>query len=331
MALKHDFFNRINKLAGRAYLITFVLDTYPQQSAFRNFIYLFQAFLTMVFGFLWLEYTRMDGLFKSVYPVILAVTAVGTQYLAVETGGRFIFKRKGAFTLTMAGFWAVSFAGVCLGFLMVYFNAQCPGIEKFYPDIFYFYTEYPGPRPSRMAVFYKIILVPWCIANILLTQREIRKKQDKELAAIKSLNAELKRKQAAGEASGTGAGPEDERDDSGLFRIATSDGVRHIAFDTISSVSVKDHYCELIIKDEAGVHREFARLSLKEAADRLPDGIFEQVHRSHIVNLSQVEEIIRKGQAYRIRMQGMAETIPASRHRARDFLPKLEHLLAGRR
>ena len=181
----------------------------------------------------------------------------------------------------MATFWIISFAGVFIGFMMVYFNAQCSGVEKIYPDIFYFYSDHPLPRPSRISVFYKIILVPWVLSMILLTQGERKKLLDKEISIIRQINEELKKRQASADEKNSGNQPHHSCNSEG-FSFTTDGGIQSIAFADIYYISVSDHYSELVI---------------------------------------------RKGQSYQLQMDGTGELIPASRHRAQDFLPRLKQIL----
>ncbi len=310
-------------------LVMFPLNSYPAKSSFRNTTYLIQGFLIVILAYLWLEYTQMDGMFKSVYPWIIAVIVVATHYLIVEIGGRFIYKRSGPFVISMATFWAISLAGVFIGFLMVYFNAQCPGVEKIYPDIFYFYSDHPDPRPGRFSVFYKIILIPWALSMVVLTQGELKRKLDRELLAIRQINDELKKRTDDTSTLDDRNKPNDNNKyrDQDCFCITSNDGNQQIPFIDIYYISVADHYCELLFKKEGTFYRELIRLSLKEAMANLPPDLFEQVHRSHVVNLGYVKKINRSGQSYKLEMADTRDLIPASRHRVRNFLPKLKTIL----
>lgn len=314
-------------------MINFILESYPEKSRSRNFTYLVQGCLIALLAYLWLEYTQMDGLFKSVYPLIIAVIATGTQYLAIETGARYWVKKKGPFRIRMTTFWGVSFIGVLSGFLMVYLNAQCLGIEKIYPDIFYFYTQHPSPQPQRISIFYKLILIPWIVAQIIYTQQEFKKRTDKELETIKQINQKLQSQPGPDRNDSVipaVSGNEHSGEDSGetvFFELSSSHGKVPIAIEDIGCISAADHYCELTIKNNDDSYKELTRLTIKEAITQLPGDIFIQVHRSHIVNLNHVDKIIKKGQTYRILMKHSKDEIPASRHRAQDFLPKFKKML----
>ena len=309
------------------------IENYPDASTFRQSIYVVEAGLICIFSYLWLEYTQMDGLFKSVYPIIIATIIIISQYLVVEFGGRLIYKHWQPFKINIGKFWGLSFVGVFFGFTMVYFNAQCIGIEKLYPDIFYFYTEHPAPLPSRLAVFYKIILIPWMVATFLLTQGVLKKQLEKELAEIKQINDKLEKKKQEIPPENKpvyieeSISKDENEKKSTHFETTSEDGFKKIAFIDIYYIAVKDHYCQLVINKEGELHKELLRLSLKQAMAKLPSDYFVQVHRSYTINLQHVLKINKKGQAFQLLIRGTNDFIPASRHRAQEFLPKIKKIL----
>jgi DNA-binding LytR/AlgR family response regulator len=75
------------------------------------------------------------------------------------------------------------------------------------------------------------------------------------------------------------------------------------------------------------IYQEYLRLSLKKALANLPSSQFVQVHRSYAVNLQHVKHIKKEGQAYQLLIKGSDNFLPASRHRAHTFLPKLREIL----
>ncbi len=328
-----DFTDKLNLNSLSGYFQT-PMEIYPNTLSFRQSIYVVETVLICMFGYLWLEYTQMDGMFKSVYPIIISVIIIISQYMIIEFGVRLIHKRWPRFEISIGKFWGISFAGVFFGFIMVYFNAQCPGIERFYPDIFYFYTEHPEPSPSRLAVFYKIILIPWMISTFLLTQGVLKKQLEKELEEIRQINDRLNKKTSEISHKNRPAitdGPHSkvENKKNPTYFEATSElGFKKIEFMNIYYVAVKDHYCQLVINQEGEIHKELLRLSLKQAMAKLPSDYFVQVHRSYSVNLNHVQKIKKKGQAFQLLISGTNEFVPASRHRAKNFLPKIRKILS---
>jgi len=117
MLIKQKFSNTPVALKNGLSLLMFPLNTYPGKSSFRNTIYLVQGFLIALISYLWLEYTQMDGMFKSVYPLIIGTIVMTTQYLIIETGGRYVHKRWGPLVIHMATFWIISFVAVFISLL----------------------------------------------------------------------------------------------------------------------------------------------------------------------------------------------------------------------
>ncbi len=320
---QHDFVQYMREL----------IEDYPAPSKFRNQMYILEGVLITIFAFLWLEYTQMGGFFKSIYPIVLALIVVVTQYLAIETGMRWLYKRWKPHKVTVKEFWMISFAGAFLGYVMVFFNAQCPGIELFFPDIFYFYTEHPHPTPSRLSVFYKIILTPWAVSTFFIVQATLKRQLAQELESIRQINEALEKRnlESTGKKGSEDGGPsfldDDNKNTAVDFEVPVTDGFINIAFSDIYYIAVTDHYCKLVFKKEDDLMKEMVRLSLKEAMEQLPDDLFAQVHRSYAVNLIHVKQIKKKGQSFQLFMDEIDDIVPASRHRAQGFLPKLRTIL----
>jgi DNA-binding LytR/AlgR family response regulator len=314
------------------YLLT-RLDGYPNASSFRITVYLLEGVLIGLFFYLWLEYTQTGVLFKTYYPIFVAVCIIFWHYLVAEFGGRFIYKHLKSFKVTIGKFWVISFAGVCFGYIMVYFNGQCPGIAQYYPDISSFYSSHSAPTLVRLAVFYKIVLIPWAVSTFLLTQGELKKQIVNELAGIKQINDSIDQKKFESKSQKTVINDEvnPSKDEGGKrsnsFSVPSKDGIRKIAFIDIYFIAVEDHYCKLVFNRKGEIYIEYVRLSLKEALANLPPSHFAQIHRSYAVNLQHVKHIKKEGQAYQLFIEGSDNFLPASRHRAHTFLPKLKEIL----
>ena len=296
-------------------------------------VYLLEGVLIGLVFYLWLEYTQTGEIFKTYYPIFVAFTIILWHYLATEFGGRFIYRRWKPFKMTIGKFWVISFVGVCFGYIMVYLNGQCPGIAKYYPDISSFYSSHSSPTQVRLGVFYKIVLIPWAVSTFLLTQGELKKQIANELASIKQINDSLDQKEIETKSQETSISDEvnpsiDEGEKkSGSFSAPLKDGILKIAFMDIYFIAVEDHYCKLVFNRKGKTYKEYVRLSLKEALVNLPSSHFAQVHRSYAVNLQHVKHIKKEGQAYQLFIEGNDNFLPASRHRAHTFLPKLKEIL----
>lgn len=308
------------------------MDEYPKASPLRISVYILEGVLIGLFFYLWLEYAQTAVLFKAYYPVFVAFSIIFWHYLVTEIGGRFYYKRRKSRKLTIGKFWAISFAGICFSYILIYFNGQCPGIAKFYPDISSFYSSHSSPTLVRLAVFYKIMLVPWAVSTFLLTQGELKKQIADELAAIRQTNDSLGRKKADTGLQKTSLYNEmNSLKDEGktkarFFEVQVQNGSRKIAFCDIYFLAVEDHYCKLVFNRKGEIHQEYARLSLKNALSHLPSNLFAQVHRSYAVNLTHVKQIRKQGQAYQLLVEGSENFIPASRHRVHTFLPILKEI-----
>ena len=167
----------------------------------------------------------------------------------------------------------------------------------------------------------------------MLTQGELKKQIANELASIKQINDSLDQKKFKLESQKNsindevnplkvegGKGPES-------FSVQLKDGVRKIDFSDIYFIAVEDHYCRIVFNMNGEINNEYVRLTLKEALANLPTSHFAQVHRSYAVNLMHVKHIKKQGQAYQLFVEGSDNFLPASRHRAHSFLPRLEQIL----
>jgi len=73
-----------------------------------------------------------------------------------------------------------------------------------------------------------------------------------------------------------------------------------------------------------GIMHLFYKKNLKHLESRLPSDLFLRVHRSYIVNLKEVTELISNiGSRYRLKMSDNTE-IPVSRRKAREVKNKLK-------
>ncbi len=306
---------------------------YPPRSPIRITVYLLEGLLIGLFFYLWLEYTPTEAIFKTFYPIFVGFTIIFWHYLITEIGGRFVYKRSKFFRLTIGKFWVISFAGVCFGYLMVYLNGQCPGIAEFYPDISSFYSGHSSPTLVRLAVFYKIVLIPWAVCTFLLIQGEQKKQIAGELASIREINDSLDQNKSEISAKENELNDKvDSSKDENIrplqrFSVPLRDGIKTIDVIDIYFIAVEDHYCKIVFNSNGKIHKEYVRLSLKEALANLPASHFAQVHRSYAVNLQHVKHIKKEGQAYQLFIEGSDNFLPASRHRAHAFLPKLKQIL----
>ena len=296
------------------------MDDYPNTSSFRISIYLLEGVLIGLFTYLWLEYAQMGKLYHWLFPIIVSSAFVLVHYTITEIGYKFWkpFKR------TIGKFWLISFAGVVMSFILVYFTGICGFVcqitGSYCPAIWH------TSPPDTIAVFFKTVALPWVISISWLTQGILKKEMAKELASIKQINDSLDQKKFKIKSQKIPINDESEKRLES-FSVPLKDGTRKIAFIDLYFIAVEDHYCKLVFNSNGDIYKEYVRLSLKQALAKLPSNHFAQVHRSYAVNLQHVKHIKKEGQAYQLYIEGSDNFLPASRHRAHTFLPKLKEIL----
>ena len=94
--------------------------------------------------------------------------------------------------------------------------------------------------------------------------------------------------------------------------------MRFFRVQELTHLAAAGDYCELHLEDGT---RLMSSMPLKHWEDRLPDR-FLRVHRSHLVHVDRVTEVLPEGSAYIVRMRGGAE-VPMSRRRAAGLSERL--------
>ena len=89
-------------------------------------------------------------------------------------------------------------------------------------------------------------------------------------------------------------------------------------------MTIEEHYSRIFIREGQEYREVQVRLSLKEALAQLPDGLFIQTHRSHLVNLGHVSRIQRPARSYELTIGEGRYRLPVSRHRIAQVLPSLQ-------
>ncbi|CAB1065391.1 hypothetical protein D1BOALGB6SA_10188 [Olavius sp. associated proteobacterium Delta 1] len=296
------------------------MDDYPNRSSFRITVYLLEGILIGLSTYLWLEYAQMGKLYHWLFPIIVSSAIVGVHYTITETVYKFWKPSK----KTLGIFWMISFAGIVMSFLLVYLTGICGFVcqitGSYCPAIWH------TSPPDTIAVFFKTAVLPWVISISWLTQAILKKEMAKELANIKQINASLDQKKLEIKSQRVTINDESEKHSDSLG-VPSKDGIIKIAFVDLYFIAVEDHYCKFVFNRKGKIYNEYVRLSLKEALANLPSSHFAQVHRSYAVNLQHVKHIKKEGQAYQLFIEGSDDFLPASRHRAHTFLPKLRGIL----
>ena len=296
------------------------MDEYPNTSAFRIAIYLFEGLLIGLFTFLWLEYAQMGKLYHWLFPIIVSSAMVFVHYAITEV----LYKFWKPYKRTIGVFWLISFGGVVMSFFLVYSTGICGFVCQITGS--YCPVIWHTSPPEMIAVLFKTVILPWVISISLLSQGILKKDMAQELASIKQINASLDQKTNDSKTQKTS-----NKDEGGKrpnsFSVLLKHGIKQIDFIDIYFIAVEDHYCKIVFNSNGEIYKEYVRLTLKEALDSLPSHHFTQIHRSYAVNLQHVKHIKKEGQAYQLFIEGSNNFLPASRHRAHAFLPKLKEIL----
>jgi hypothetical protein len=113
--------------------------------------------------------------------------------------------------------------------------------------------------------------------------------------------------------------PRDER--RRLHKIPTLRGQQIVFVDAeqVLRLHSDGHYTRIVIAEGA----RFCNLSIGDLEARLDPEQFMRVHRSHILNLRAVHELVRQDGRLAVRLRGDAEVIPVSRSSAPALLERL--------
>jgi DNA-binding LytR/AlgR family response regulator len=105
------------------------------------------------------------------------------------------------------------------------------------------------------------------------------------------------------------------------IRASVGQALRLIAVDEIDFLRAGDKYTTVGWRGDAGRPDEaLVRTPLKELAAQLDPGQFVQVHRSVVVNLRAVREVVRGGnETAHIHLKGRADILPVSRSHLHHF------------
>lgn len=92
----------------------------------------------------------------------------------------------------------------------------------------------------------------------------------------------------------------------------------------MSHIAVEDHYSRIFVVEKEGIREIFVKIALKEILEQLPCGLFVQIHRSHVINLSYVSSIKRKNRSHHLVLCDGKYRLPLSRYRLAQVLPTVE-------
>lgn len=136
----------------------------------------------------------------------------------------------------------------------------------------------------------------------------------RQVAALRRINDELAL--AHRERSGQRDRPDDGPAQPAPAVTVRSNGMAlPLHAESILRVESDKNYCHIMAAGGDGrTNRYMERMTLREALETLPEGLFLQTHRSHLVNLHCVAELIRDGRRRQLRLTN-GDRVPVSRAR----------------
>lgn len=140
-------------------------------------------------------------------------------------------------------------------------------IDTYHPDLIVYYNKYPFVRP-RFARMFLWCFVFWFPAFLLLV--ELMRLHQKRFHRILNL-----------------------KKGSTTDLVVFNNGKTRIETNKIINLSMEDHYVRIHWSENGKENQTLIRMTLKEALKKLPAERFVQIHRSHVVNLSFVREMVR--------------------------------------
>jgi hypothetical protein len=105
-------------------------------------------------------------------------------------------------------------------------------------------------------------------------------------------------------------------------RWVLEDGKHVFSLSRVTHISMEDHYARIHWVEEDGKEAlTLIRMTMKQMLAQLPNDLFCQVHRSHLVNLTAVRGLQRQGRSWVVNLG--SQTIPVSRNRVPSLREKL--------
>lgn len=152
----------------------------------------------------------------------------------------------------------------------------------------------------------------------------------RQVAALRQINDELGMVQRERRAD---PGQRDAQQQISSVISVRSDGVEiPLHTDSILRVQADENYCHVVadVATDETPKRYLVRMTLSEALALLPEHLFLQTHRSHVVNLRYVTELIRDGRQRELRLT-TGERVPVGRARIGSVQSRIRDFLAGDR
>jgi len=259
------------------------------------------AFVAVVHLLIRSRFGALDTLLHATVIALIYAISVGMAAMLIPA------LRKTANGCYVWQIWVASGVGFVVGFYL---------IPIF--DLVELLADRDMARHSDPLGFVQLLPV-WILVTYLFIQPHLSETLRLELDRLREMNALLDRQ---------GMGRAKTPSKTVLFES----GRTSFSLDasSIRNVAVEDHYCYVHYRSDGGFTKRDLLMPLRDVLAELPEG-FVQVHRSHIVNVTYVSAVRRKGRNIRLILEGGFE-VPVSRHRLEGLLPKLQapdSLIAG--
>ena len=225
------------------------------------------------------------------------------------------------FQLSTGGFWLRALVGYPLALGAMYL------IHDFLPFTRMILEKHSQAGHTNMP----LKTLPVLLLVVYILYQVLRKNYlMQQIEALKQINLQLdhvksKRREGAGQ----------RIDDENVAYSGMS--VKHngveLTLDPASIVRIQadENYCHVVVNaspDKGAATRYLVRITLSEAIDSLPDRWFVQTHRSYVVNLLHVAEIIRYGRRCELRLTN-GDRVPVSRARTKSVQSTVREFLAA--
>jgi hypothetical protein len=227
----------------------------------------------------------------------------------------FFWRKQSPFNGTkIKTIWLISFFAFLLGYILL---APFKGLH---------YAElHPNwNMQESLGTLFRIFPI-WFFMTFVFVQTHLKNSLAQEIAQLQEINMALERRVATvTQHPDTLSNP---KHPYSSFVINKGNVSSEIDPRDISHISVDDHYCYVYVKKKGTYKKIEFQSSLQDAFEKLPKDLFIQVHRSHAINLSHLSSVKKIPRSYELIIGNNDFSIPVSRHRLPDVLPKLAEFL----
>ncbi len=250
---------------------------------------------------------------KSVYAAFVAVSFGVGCFLVVywqERWGQQWFHLE---KQTVGTVWILSLISFVLGYV-IFHLVHISIFPRFYDTA----TDW------KTLIF--LMLPIWFLIGFLHVQSNLKRLLNVELERLQAINIALEAQDQTNPMDESIPPPlmETKPIEFQPLEVAVSGNVKMVSPETITHITVEEHYSQIFVKDQADLKSIEVRAALKDMLSQLPAELFVQIHRSHAVNLAHIGCIRKSAASYQVAISDTAVTLPISRHRIPSVLPRLE-------